>query len=74
VFIDGQKSRLKVLEAMGVRPGKFCVKWVNEEDERRLRKAAIATQASPKEARTQRRKAAFAAHGENDPAYQAGGF
>jgi len=56
------------------KPGQCCVEWVNRENDRRLKEAAIATLAALKGGRTHRRQAALAAQKENYPAYLAGGF
>ena len=56
------------------KPGQCCVEWVNSENDRRLKEAAIAALAALKGGRTHRRQAALAAQKENYPAYQAGGF
>jgi len=64
-----------MMQALGMKkPGQCCVEWVNHENDRRLKEAAIATSAALKGGRTHRRQAAPAARKENYPAYQAGGF
>jgi hypothetical protein len=74
VFNEGQKSRLKVLQALAVTPGKYCLKWVNSENRRRTKEAETATLLTSKEARMARSKAAMAAQEEENPAYQAGAY
>jgi len=64
-----------MMQALGMKkPGQCCVEWVNRENDRRLKEAAIATLAVLKGGRTHRRQAALAAQKGNYPAYQAGGF
>jgi len=60
------------MQALGMKKlGQCCVEWVNRENDRRLKEAAIATLAELKGGRTHRRQAA---QKENYPVYQAGGF
>ena len=63
------------MQALGMKKlGLCCVEWVNRENDRRLKEAAIAALDALKGGRTHRRQAALATHKENYPAYQAGGF
>ena len=60
------------MHALGMKKlGQCCVEWVNRDNDRGLKEAAIATLAALKGGRTHRRQAT---QKENYPVYQVGGF
>jgi len=74
VFNDGQGSRVRVLEGLGITAGKYLVRRINAQNKRRIQHADVALQQSSKEARTARRKALGLANQEDEPSYVQGGF
>lgn len=78
-FNDGQKSKIQVLDRMGVTAGRHMITWANAVDKARIIKANQRAEQETKEARRARRLAGKAQEEsldaqEGGPSYAAGEF